>query len=84
VLTFAHRARVQKTDIYVRRIWVSACGSFRVSEFIRRLEGGQRVYKAEWCLPGGNVWDVISTHRTRCAAERACRKRQEGGHDGNP
>ena len=82
-MTFAARARVQRTEIFARRIWQSDCGRYRVSEFKRLLEQGQKVYKAERLCGITSTWDVISTHRTRHAAERACRK-HEGGLNGNP
>jgi len=74
-LKFRKRAVVEETDLYRRRSWDSRDGRFSVSEFTRHLEGNQRVFYAEvLCrLPDGrDVWDVISCHRTRRAAEKAC------------
>lgn len=75
-MIFAIRARIERTQIYQRRMYLSACGRYRVSEFFRRLEG-RYVYYAERRAPNG--WDTIGhAHRTRAAAERAC-ERFEGG-----
>lgn len=72
-LRFVTRARIERTEIYRRRIWISRCGAYRVSEFQRLLEGGRKVFYAErYC--GGGCWDVLSRHRKRHAALQSCRR----------
>lgn len=71
-MQFATRARVERTDIYIRRIWMSRDGCYRVSEFKRT--DGTTVYYAErfGMCPIGPVWDVISRHRKKSTAIAAC------------
>lgn len=75
-MIFATRARIERTQMYQRRMYLSACGNFRVSEFFRRVEG-RYVYYAERRVANG--WDTIGqAHRTRAAAERACERFARG------
>jgi hypothetical protein len=69
-LDFVRRARVQLTDCARRRIWLSRCGEYRVVES-RSLFGLPTVYYAQ--IQQGGCWDVLSRHRKRGRAERACR-----------
>lgn len=71
---FATRARVERTDIYIRRIWRADNGLYRVSEF--RRTDGTIVYKAECFRKSaiGWTWDVISRHRKKSRAIAACER----------
>jgi hypothetical protein len=68
-LSFARRAKVRRKDFGVSRIYVSACGEFAVIE--SRPRGYPLVWLAVQCLANGNQ-AIISRHRTREGAERAC------------
>lgn len=66
---FVKRAAVEECTVYRSRRWRTVCGRFAVSEFVRLLEGGVRVYYAERL--NGGCWDVVSRHRKRAAAVAA-------------
>jgi len=58
------------TPASTRRIWRSKCGRYRVTE--SRVPYYAIRYDAQH-LDGG-CWDVISSHRVRHAAVKACQK----------
>jgi hypothetical protein len=77
-MRFSKRALVERTVVYVRRMWLAEDGLHRVSEFTRLLEGRGRVYYAEVAISDGSggrwSWQVLSRHKRRGAAERACQR----------
>lgn len=80
-LGWVRRATIERTPIYVRRMWVSRCGRYRISEF-RRVVEGHLVYYSErsWRREDGRVcWDVLRRHYSYTAAvNTCCRHAREG------
>lgn len=77
---FRRRAVIERVPgLYVRRIWESRCGRYRVTEFRYAVDRATS-YTAERSYaicPGRCGWDLISRHVKRARAEAACRKDAE-------
>jgi hypothetical protein len=73
-LEFARRAKVRETPVAKLRRWQTSGGRFAVIH-VRSLFGlPPRWLAVERCEATGNE-RVISRHKTRAAAEAACRQR---------
>jgi hypothetical protein len=74
------RARVEACVVYRRRSWRTVDGRFRLSEFVRLLEGNRRVWYAERCdvVAGRECWEIVSRHRKRAAAVAAIARAAKG------
>ncbi len=85
-LTFPRRGRRANTATAERMLWIADDGNHRVAQYVSKYEtrGKKRPrprvdYRAEYHDGGG--WDILSTHRTRAAAEAACQRHAGGGDD---
>ncbi len=67
------RAKKDETDCAFRRTWVSRCGRYSVVESISKFTDGGDIYYALRALPNDG-WMIISRHRRRGPAEKACEK----------
>lgn len=67
------RAKKDETDCAFRRKWASRCGRYSVVESISKFNEGGTIYYALRALTGDG-WAIISRHRKRGPAEKACEK----------
>ena len=79
MLTFPKRPRRDQTIAADRKLWTSKCRRYRVT--FSRCRYGPRdergipdVCYAQYFDQEFGVWDVLSRHRSRRAAERACQR----------
>lgn len=66
-LEWKKRAKRVDTDTSRRRLWASTCGRYHVMEAISNYGLPKKFYAL-----GATLADLISDHRTRNAAEKAC------------
>jgi hypothetical protein len=79
MLTFPKRPRQDQTIAADRKLWTSKCRQYRVA--LSRCRYGPHdergipdVCYAQHFDQEFGVWDVLSKHRNRNAAERACQR----------
>jgi len=77
-LKFKQRAEVVTDDVARRRIWQSRCGRYRVvhSQCVLGPRNGPDAVPDVWyaLVRQAGQWRLISRHRRRGPAERACLK----------
>jgi hypothetical protein len=73
------RAKVEIRNGFRRRVWSTPDGPYRVVES-RCLYGGQDRYGTVYysLVLRGNGWDIISRHRKRVRALKACERHAVG------
>lgn len=84
-IAFSRRAKLERTDVAVRRIFTSDCGWYRVVECRWNVPGLPNRWEA--CaltyVSGRATWALLGTSRTRSGAELGVRdhaRRTEAAH----
>jgi len=79
-LVWKQRCRKDQTAVADRKIWGSKCGKYRVTfSHIRYGENAEKKWADKWFAEelDNNCWEIISEHKKKETAQKACEKKHK-------